>query len=399
VERTFLRTLENVLAIDARDPRAAMVEAADILAHAIGAEKVDVFLADPERDALEAIGTSDTPLGRKQRELGLHRLRLSAGGRVAEVFRTGERHLAPDATLDPLELPGFTRDLGIRSAAFVPLTVDGERRGVLTIASTRPNAFDDAHLELTAGVSHWLASVLHRAELLSEIARTTREQDRRAAAEDLVTILAHDFRNLLSPIAGRIALLRRRAERESREADRRDVEAAERSLRALTKLVENLLDVARIDRGLLELRREPLDLVAAAREVAGSVAMPDREVVVRGAGRLVVSADPARFRQALENLLSNAVRYTPAGASVDVSIDALGDGRAAVDVTDRGPGIASDVLPTLFARFARGRTSKGLGLGLFLAREIAVAHGGDLTVRSEQGRGTTFRLVLPAQAG
>jgi signal transduction histidine kinase len=141
----------------------------------------------------------------------------------------------------------------------------------------------------------------------------------------------------------------------------------------------------------------PLDLVAAAREVAGSVAMPDREVVVRGAGQLLVSADPARIRQALENLLSNAVRYTPPGGSVDVAIEAVGEDRAAVEVTDQGPGIASDVLPTLFARFARGRTSKGLGLGLFLAREIALAHGGDVTVRSEQGKGAAFRLVLPAR--
>ncbi len=398
MERTLLRTLDDVLSIDVRDPDAAMVEAADILAQSIGAEKVDVFVADLEHGVLQAVGTSTTPLGRKQKALGLDRLPLHGAGRAAQVFASGERFLARDVADDPVELAAMARDLGVRSAAFVPLTVDGERRGVVTIASTRPNAFDEAHLDLTAGVSHWLASVLHRAELRSEIARTAREEGRRTAAEDLVTILAHDFRNLLSPIAGRVALVKRRAERESREADRRDAEAAERSVRALTKLVENLLDVARIDRGLLELTRVPLDLVAVAREVAGSVAMPDREVVVRGAGEVVVPADPARLRQALENLLSNAVRYTPAGASVVVSIEAAADRAAVVEVTDRGPGIAPEVLPTIFTRFGRERTSKGLGLGLFLAREIAVAHGGDLTVRSEHGRGTTFRLVLPAQA-
>src|SRR5512133_2966475 len=256
IETTLLRTLQAVLGIEEQDPRAAMTEAADVVATAIGAEKVDVFVLDPEREELVALGTSETPLGQRERTLGLDRLKLAEGGRSIHVFRTGEPYLTPDRGRDAVERDDIWRILGVRSTVQVPLTVEGERRGVLAIASTAPGAFEEAHLELAQAIAQWIGTVLHRAEL-SEQARGAREEGRRAA-QDLVTVLAHDVRNLLSPIAGRIALLKRRAERDGREADRRDCEAAERSVRAVTKLVENLLDVTRIERGLFELHRAPV---------------------------------------------------------------------------------------------------------------------------------------------
>lgn len=394
IETTLLRTLQAVLGIEEQDPRAAMTEAADLVASAIGAEKVDVFVLDPQRDELVALGTSETPLGQRERALGLDRLKLAEGGRTIHVFRTGEPYLTQDRGRDAVERDDIWRILGVRSTVQVPLTVEGERRGVLAIASTAPGAFEEAHLELAQAIARWIGTVLHRAEL-SEQARGAREEGRRAA-QDLVTVLAHDVRNLLSPIAGRVALLKRRAERDGRDPDRRDCEAAERSVRAVTKLVENLLDVTRIDRGLFELRRGPVDLVAAATEVAGSVSMADREVIVRGPRELVISADATRLRQVLENLVSNAVRYTPAGQRVDVDIEALDRGaRAAVRVRDRGPGIPPELLPMIFRPFERERRSGGLGLGLFLAHEIVRAHGGELTVESTPGAGSTFTFTVP----
>lgn len=112
----------------------------------------------------------------------------------------------------------------------------------------------------------------------------------------------------------------------------------------------------------------------------------------------MLQADPARLSQVVQNLVGNAIQHTPPGTSVVVKLgkEHRADGEWAVlDVHDEGPGIPGDLLPRLFTRHGAGAESAGLGLGLYLARGIAEAHGGTLTVESELGNGTTFHLALP----
>jgi two-component system, OmpR family, sensor kinase len=400
-EGALLRTLEEILAVDGTDVRTSMTRIADLVARAASAEKVDVFLVDAAAEELVAVGTSRTPLGRKQRDLGLDRLSLARGGRAAEVFRTGVRSLQRDAAEDEVERRDVVEELGIRCAVFVPLEVGGVRRGVLALASPRPGAFGEEQLEFTSAVSRWIATELHRAELVEQLAARAKEDGRRAAADEIVMVVAHDFRNFLAPIAGRIALMHKRAERDGRDQDRRDCEAAERSVRGVTRVVEDLLDVARVDQGLVQLQTVPLDLAGLVREVATGLALPDRAVEVHAAPEVVVAADAARVRQIVENVLSNAVKHAPPRTTVrvEVGLDGMNGGpRARVRISDQGPGIAPEVLPHVFERFQRGSGSTGLGLGLYLAHELATAHGGSLSVESEPGRGSTFTLTLPAHA-
>ncbi len=122
---------------------------------------------------------------------------------------------------------------------------------------------------------------------------------------------------------------------------------------------------------------------------------------MRTPGYLVAEADANRLRQVLENLLSNALRHSPEGMPVIVEVTTQqrkDTTWAVITVQDAGPGIAPDLLPRLFTRFASEGNTKGLGLGLYLARGIAVAHGGTLTVDSTPGKGASFRLELPQQA-
>src|SRR5687767_14711435 len=105
-------------------------------------------------------------------------------------------------------------------------------------------------------------------------------------------------------------------------------------------------------------------------------------------------ADRDRLEQALENLLANAVRHSPKGVNVLLSISRRGE-KVHIDVVDQGPGVSPDAMSRLFQRFARGKESKGLGLGLYFAREIVRAHGGDVAVESSPGMGARFTLVLP----
>lgn len=125
------------------------------------------------------------------------------------------------------------------------------------------------------------------------------------------------------------------------------------------------------------------------------------EIDVRTPDELAVEGDPDRLRQVLENLLSNARKYSPAGVPVRVEVLTSTRGDSAwtiVVVRDQGPGIAPEMIPQLFTRFAAGRGTKGLGLGLYLAHGIVAAHGGTLTLDSTLGVGTTVRLALPLPA-
>ena len=130
-QRRLLTTLEGLLAIQAQDAQSVLNQASDLIAEVLGADKVDVFINDPAVDTLVAVGTSNTPMGRRQIALGLNRLSLANGGRSAEVFHRGQPYLSAHVEQDPEELRGVKHELGVRSALMVALNVDGVRRGVV----------------------------------------------------------------------------------------------------------------------------------------------------------------------------------------------------------------------------------------------------------------------------
>ena len=394
----LLDTLERLLAIEATELRSALNQSADLLAEALGAEKIDVSLHDPATDTLVALGISDTPMGRRQQQIGMDRLPVANGGRVVEVYETEEPYHTGRADEDPVVLIGFTRGMGIRSFLVVPLVIDGERRGVVQACSAQVDAFTGEHLRFLQAVSSWVGMVAHRAELTEMVARDAAEAARRSTADELVTALAHDLGNYLVPLKARVDLLGRRATQIGDEKISEHAREAQLALSRLQKMIGAMLDVARLDRGMFSVTLRPVDLAHLARDAAVLFGVKDGGVEVRASEELVVSADPDALRQALENLLSNARQHSPDNVPVvlEVGEEATRDGkRAVIEVRDQGPGIPSELLPRLFDRFASGKGSKGLGLGLYLARGIAEAHGGTLTVDSKPGKGATFRLSLP----
>jgi two-component system, OmpR family, sensor kinase len=159
-----------------------------------------------------------------------------------------------------------------------------------------------------------------------------------------------------------------------------------------------LLDLKRLDEGLFSLRLAPVDLVTLARETAASIGTSATPVNVSGEASLVAVVDEERVRQALENLVANAVKYSPPDKPVEVrvSLQLRTDAECGVlEVLDSGPGISPEVASTLFERFSLSSDSKGLGLGLHLAHRIAEIHFGKLSVQPRPTGGTCFRLALP----
>lgn len=170
--------------------------------------------------------------------------------------------------------------------------------------------------------------------------------------------------------------------------------------RVLSRLVDDLRTLSLAESGALALHREPTDVPTLARETLASF----RQQADRGGVRLELAADeaapvevdPVRTREVLANLVANALRYTPAGGRIGVSVARDGTG-VAVSVRDTGTGIAPDALPHVFDRFHKSDESRGSGLGLAIAKSLVLAHGGEIAARSAPGEGAEIRFTLPAR--
>jgi signal transduction histidine kinase/CheY-like chemotaxis protein len=235
------------------------------------------------------------------------------------------------------------------------------------------------------------------------LARSAAEKALRAK-DDFLSTLSHEIRQPLNAVLGWTRILR---DREDVDADllRRALQIIDRNATLQARMIDDLLDMARIVAGKLRLDMQPCDLLAitvAAIDVVTPAATSKRIVLRTTFDPNVprVLGDPARLQQVVWNLLSNAVKFTDAGGSVHITVG-VRDRVAYVTVTDDGRGIAAELLPYVFERFRQGDASSarregGLGLGLALVRELAELHGGTVAAASDGiGKGATFTLELP----
>jgi PAS domain S-box-containing protein len=231
-----------------------------------------------------------------------------------------------------------------------------------------------------------------------------RDADRRK--DEFLAMLAHELRNPLGAISNATAVLGRFQTPDPQLASVRGM--LERQVRQLGRLVDDLLDVARIAQDKLVLRRTRMELADAVRQAVeanggGADARGHRLDVRLPSRRMTVDADPARLAQVVSNLLHNAVKYTPEGGRIEVTLAAEG-AEAVVTVRDDGPGIAPELLGRVFDLFAQGDRGAGpadggLGIGLTLVRRLVEMHGGRVEAESSPGHGATFRVRLPLLDG
>ncbi len=233
--------------------------------------------------------------------------------------------------------------------------------------------------------------------------RALHEADRRK--DEFIAILAHELRNPLAPVRTAVEILRRIGGHEPRQDRARDV--IDRQVSHMSRLIDDLLDVSRIARGKLVLRRERCDLAAVARQVAEdyrqSIEAAGLKLHVRCTPHPIwLEGDPVRLAQMIGNLLNNAARFTERGGEVEVHAEADAQRRlAVVRVVDTGVGMDQDLMQRLFDPFSQAsqdlaRSKGGLGLGLALTKGLVELHGGGVAVDSDgHGRGSTFTLRLP----
>jgi signal transduction histidine kinase len=239
-----------------------------------------------------------------------------------------------------------------------------------------------------------LNALQHQAEELEQANRLK---------DEFLAIVSHELRTPLNSILGWAKALRTRKFNESVTA--RALETIERNARLQTQLIENLLDISRLLRGKLLLDKHPVDLrsvIAAAIETMQPEAAAKTirvEANLTNAG-IEVSGDRDRLRQIVENLFSNAIKFTPAGGQIEIRLDQQ-NGEAKIQISDTGQGIRAEVLPHIFDYFRQADSSNtrkygGLGLGLAIVRQLVELHSGSIEVESAgEGQGTTFTVVLP----
>jgi signal transduction histidine kinase len=328
---------------------------------------------------------------------------LEATRGYAHVIRTGLPELLPSIDLEAIaagdpERLRLLRALDVRALICVPLVIRGETFGALTLAlagSDRTYGRDD--LDHAMALGRLCATAVDNARLYE------RAQSAIALRDEFLSVASHELRTPLASMVLAFQSIERGIKKLGDEPLGRKFGSISQQFDRLTELVERLLDVSRLSAGKLDIKVDEADLAQLAREVAGRFDEDARRagstLEVRGPSRLVGYWDRTRIEQILTNLIANALKFC-SGKPVELLLEEQ-EGTVSFVVRDHGIGIPKEKLPHVFERFGRGVSARnygGLGLGLYVTRQLVEAHGGHIRVASDVGEGTSFFVELPRAA-
>jgi signal transduction histidine kinase len=344
---------------------------------------------------------------------------IAAAGRGAEsVFAPGTARSAAGSVLDDAltnqvvyrrdmsdvgypEEEEFVR-LGLRSRLVAPLLIGARPIGMISFLREEPHAFSDEEVELVALLGRLVATAVQNIRSY-EAERQTVDELRRLSAlrADFVSLVSHELRSPMAAVIGAARTLQDRWRNLSPEQREAFLALIADETNRLAALIGDVLDTSRIEAGTFSYVFTDVDVARLVEDAVATASIGQDEVRVRAnvAGAVPpVRGDRERLRQIITNLIDNAIKYSPSGDEVEVAVRPA-TGSVRIVVTDHGPGIPPNQQRLIFEKFGRaevpGSSKPGTGLGLFIARSIAEAHGGTLDVRSESEAGATFELTLP----
>ncbi len=390
---------------------ALLARTAEEAARAVGARHAMVALAEPGLNSFEWRAAYNIDLA----DLGGATLRQDSGigQKVIETKRALVAHPEEELEQEELELlenDSVTLVLGVMYGAAVPLVSGDQVLGVLMLYSeTGDRRLSSADVLLLEAIGRQAGVAIENARLYEQ-ARHHLEDLEKAHQElmrldrmksDFVSTVSHELRSPLAVIEGFAKTMVEHFDQIDRETERESLEIILKKSVALEGLIENILDMSRIEEGRLEVAREEFDLVELIERVrTDHVSLDDTHEVLSQApdGPLLVFADREKAEVALGNLIRNAVKFSPEGGAVLISVSRAGS-MAEVNVADRGIGIPEEELERVFDRFyqvdsGETRSFPGSGLGLYITRELVQSMGGNVTVKSRPGHGSVFTFSL-----
>jgi signal transduction histidine kinase len=292
--------------------------------------------------------------------------------------------------------------LGLHCRLATPLLQGARSIGMLSLVRRDVDAFSPEEIELAGLLGRLVASAVQNIRAYESERKTVEELRRLSALRaDFVSLVSHELRTPMAAVIGSARTLQLRWRELSADQRESFLELISGETNRLAELVSDVLDTSRIEAGTFSFRFRDVDLAQLVREVVATARLGQDEVYLQAdVDDLLpeIRGDAERLRQVLTNLVDNAIKYSPAGGGVGVRAYRE-NGRVRIDVSDRGPGIAKEDQKLIFEKFGRvaGPGARpGTGLGLFIARSIAEAHGGALDVQSAPEQGATFTLELPA---
>jgi PAS domain S-box-containing protein len=332
---------------------------------------------------------------------------------VPNVVRTGQLEYHPEVTdamlqaaaRDPEEL-AIARELGATSIVIVPLIARDRTLGAITFVTAESRRrYDTSDVRLAEELAHRAAIAIDNTRLYAA------EQQARVEAEaalhlrdQFLSIAAHELKTPLTTLLGNVQLMERRALRDGTlpEREMRNLQVINTQASRLHQMVLALLDISRLEAGQFSIERAPVDLGVLLRRVVSDIrpTLDSRLIVLAAPDTpLMVAGDELRLEQVLQNLLQNALKYSPEEQSISVLAERRGQ-HICVAVVDRGIGIPQAAQAQLFQRFYRAPNAAeqhiaGMGVGLYVVKEIVALHGGEITVESAEGQGSTFTVCLP----
>ncbi len=302
-----------------------------------------------------------------------------------------------------------------RTIIVLPLMHRGTALGVLQLATREQRQFQAEELAFLGAIANAAAVAVQNARLYEESQRQRAELERLDREKDeFISIISHELKNPLASIKGYAGLLQRRARKDSTlQAAVKGLEVIEQQVNRMSTLLDQLRDVSQIGMDRFMIEPAPQDLAELTQRVALDMqaTTTDHEIELHLRDEpLICAIDEFRMSQVLGNLISNAIKYSPAGGAIEVDVfrsdlpphqplDLANGSWAVVTVTDHGIGIPQDVQERLFQRFFRAPNTKGrvsgMGLGLYITREIVQRHNGYIWVESVENQGSTFGVALP----
>lgn len=331
--------------------------------------------------------------------IGYQREELLAGNRFQDLLTVAgriyyETHYAP-----MLQMQGFVNEI-----AFDLVCRDGHRLPVLINTVQKQ---DDSGSPLLYRTTIFDARERRQYERELQLARRKAEEAL-ALRNQFLSLASHELRTPLTTVLGYIELLQRRVTKDNtlNERDQRTLQLIADQTQRLNKMITSLLDISRIETGQLSIEPAPVDVCALVTRVVDDVraTLGERHIeMLCPIHPCMIQGDELRLEQVFQNLVQNAVKYSPRNAPIGVVVRQHA-GQVRVAVQDRGIGIPQAALPSLFERFYRADNVdssriSGLGIGLFVVKQIVELHGGEVMVESVEGEGSTFTVSLPLDDG